>query len=254
MQPLLWKNVDPWYSGQMHCENLPEGNFFNAQLFFSISRLTPQDTMLLGYLWLCGSSHTSMMAFTGHSSATIVAYSGYLRQLVSESLDSSDTQIGGEGVIVEVDESKFGKRKNNRGHQISGAWVIGGIERTPERKFFGVVVEKRDSDTIVNVLSRFVLAGSIVHTDCWRGYTNIEEELGVVHLTVNHSLYYVDPQTGVHTSTIEAKWAALKRKITLRGRVKERLGLQLLEQIWRRRHESAPWAGFISALRTTGYN
>jgi hypothetical protein len=60
--------------------------------------------------------------------------------------------VGGDGIVVEVDESKFGKRKFNRGHHIEGAWVVGGIERTPENRFFVEVVERRDSLTLISVL------------------------------------------------------------------------------------------------------
>ena len=38
-------------------------------------------------------------------------------------VETEDTSIVGENIIVEVDESKLGKRKYNRGHKIEGVWV-----------------------------------------------------------------------------------------------------------------------------------
>ena len=38
-------------------------------------------------------------------------------------------QEGGERKIVEIDESKFGKRKFNVGRVIDGQWVFGGVCR-----------------------------------------------------------------------------------------------------------------------------
>ena len=37
-------------------------------------------------------------------------------------------QVGGD-VIVQVDESKIGKRKYHCGHFVEGQWVFGGIEQ-----------------------------------------------------------------------------------------------------------------------------
>lgn len=222
--------------------------------FFAYSRIPINDVLLLGYIWLTGSTYTVALSMTTHSPNTIVEYYGYFRQLVADSLDEEDWTIGGEGVIVEVDESKFGKRKYNRGHRIEGAWVIGGIERTPEAKFFVEVVERRDNETIANVLSKHLLPGTILHTDCWKGYCGIQEQLDVEHRCVNHTLGFVDQQTGVHTNTIEAKWAGLKRRITLRGRVSEKLPGYLFEQIWRARNKDHLWSGFISALKEINYD
>ena len=42
--------------------------------------------------------------------------------------------IGGEGIMVEIDESKLGRRKYNRGHRVDGILVVGGIEKTPEKR------------------------------------------------------------------------------------------------------------------------
>jgi hypothetical protein len=39
-------------------------------------------------------------------------------------------KIGGNGMIVEIDESKFGKRKYNRNHRVEGVWILEMIEKT----------------------------------------------------------------------------------------------------------------------------
>jgi hypothetical protein len=221
--------------------------------FFAKSRLDLCDTLLLGYLWLSGASYTLSTTYLSLSSATIVDYYGYFRALVGESLDTVDTTLGGPGKVVHVDESKFGKRKHNRGRRIAGAWVIGGVEIGQGGKFFAEVVERRDRETIVDVLSRHILPGTILHTDCWRGYFNIDTKLDVTHSQVNHSLGFIDNDTGVHTQSIEARWAVLKRKITLRGRVESILPGYLLEHIWRLKNKDHLWKAFLSSLASVYY-
>ena len=75
-----------------------------AGSFFSKTKLPPNKIMHLAYLWLCKSSVTFAMAYTGHSSATICAFFKYFRDLVADSLDEIDYCIGGEDVEVELDE------------------------------------------------------------------------------------------------------------------------------------------------------
>jgi len=127
--------------------------------------------MFLAYLWLACCSTSSIITLSGHSSKTVVNFIDNFRSLVTTSLDQDDTIIGGDGIIVEIDESKFGKRKYNRGRRVEGAWVIGGVERTDQRQAFLQVVERRDANTILNIIQRHVTQGSIIHTDvarlCW---------------------------------------------------------------------------------------
>ena len=89
----------------------------------------------------------------------------YFRELVSDSLDELDFMIGGDGITVEIDETKLGKRKYNRGHRVDGVWVLVGVERTPERKLFLRILPDRSAQTLQEMIRRHVLPGSTIVTD-----------------------------------------------------------------------------------------
>ncbi|CAI6373204.1 unnamed protein product [Macrosiphum euphorbiae] len=57
-------------------------------------------------------------------------------------------KIGGEGKVIEIDESKFSKRKYHGDHRVEGQWVFGGVELETGRCFL-VPVEHRDKDRYV---------------------------------------------------------------------------------------------------------
>jgi transposase-like protein len=161
-----------------------------------------------------------------------------------------DLKIGGPGIIVEIDECKLSKRKCERGHRVEGAWVLGGVERTPERRIFAIQVENRSAETLQRIIEQFVLEGSIIYTDCWRGYSFLDDSSSQYeHSTVNHSLCFKDPVTGIHTNSIEGTWAALKSKISKRYRCKDGLSDHLLAFIWRRQNQGSIWKGLLEALK-----
>lgn len=72
--------------------------------------------------------------------------------------------IDGPGVIVEIDECKFGKQNYNRGKRIYGNLVFDGVERGSNRCFMQVA-ENHTPDT----------------HDCWKAYGNI----GKKKITIN---------------------------------------------------------------------
>lgn len=110
----------------------------------------------------------------------------------------------GNRIIVEVDESKFGKCKSHKGHCVEGVWIVGGVERTPERKIFITTVEDRKKDTLHLILSNYIKKGSEIRTDCWKGYNGLARIPGkhYRHQTVNHAKEF-KTASGVHTNTIE---------------------------------------------------
>ena len=85
---------------------------------------------------------------TGHSPNTVSNFMKYFRNLVIETLDDEDEIIGRPGIVVEIDESKFGKRKYNRGHQVEGVWILGGIERTDTKRAFIVSITDRSAHPV----------------------------------------------------------------------------------------------------------
>jgi hypothetical protein len=77
--------------------------------FFERSRLKCCQIMHLAYLWLTKAGIDTATKHAGISRETTCEYYKYFRQLVTEGITLEDTVIGGEGVEVELDESKLGK-------------------------------------------------------------------------------------------------------------------------------------------------
>jgi hypothetical protein len=118
---------------------------------------------------------------------------------------------------------------------------------------FAEVVQDRTEATIVDVLHRHIAQGSILYTDCWKGYFNLARIYGIEHRTVNHSEGFKDPITGVHTNTVEGTNYALKRCVPPRNRTTDDLHMYLMEFVWRRKHANDLWEAFLEALRIVSY-
>lgn len=217
--------------------------------FFS-SKLPPQTLLMIVYHWLLGSTYTVIKQWTGCSSSTICGWFNLLNYVVQLHLEMQRHMIGGPGVIVEIDESKFGKRKYHRGHRVEGVWVVGGVERTPERRLFAVAVMDRRAPTLEALIRRYVHPGSIIITDCWKGYrTAALNRMGMEHFTVNHSRGFVNPETGADTNTIEGTWCGMKQVIPKRYRNWKFISGHLAKFVWRRQYAHCLWEAMIEAMQ-----
>src|SRR6056300_215572 len=102
-----------------------------------------------------------IMQMVGISASTASLWLKCFRQLLAHMVvETQDCTIGGEGVIVQIDESKFGKRKYNRGHRVNGTWVFGGVEKNAgawgNNKFFAIAVPDRTRETLVPIIQRYL--------------------------------------------------------------------------------------------------
>jgi len=132
----------------------------------------------------------------------------FCREVVLDFIENKSEMIGGEGKVVEIDESKFGKRTYHRGHYVKRQWVFGGVERGTGRTFLAAVHD-RSAETLIGLIKQWILPGTTIISDCWAGYNSLHEE-GYTHFTVNHSITFVDQTTGANTNTIESTWKHVK--------------------------------------------
>ncbi|XP_043478507.1 uncharacterized protein LOC122508906 [Leptopilina heterotoma] len=155
------------------------------------------------------------------SSETIADRFSFCREVCMIALDEhflEEGQIGGVGEIVEIDECKIGRRKFERGQVVEGSWILGMIHRGHSFNYRLEICpdNKRDKTTLINLIKKHVVVGTEIHTDCWKGYIDLEQ-CGYVHDTVKHSEEFVNSTTGAHTQNIESSWRWMRRSLSRGG-------------------------------------
>ena len=80
--------------------------------------------------------------------------------------------IGGLVKRWRLDESKFGRRKYNRGRVVDGHRVFGGMERGSGDCFM-VEVPRRDAAVLLLITATNVRPGTIVYSDEWAVYNQL---------------------------------------------------------------------------------
>lgn len=144
--------------------------------------------------------------------------------------------MGGSGKICQIDESLLcHKPKNHRGRSSTyQIWCFGIVDTsTSPSKGYVEIVPNRSSAVLLPIISRVCRPGSIIYSDEWRAYNSISD---FAHFTVNHSLNFVNPETGVHTQNIESYWNKIKLNFkTMKGVKKSDASSFLIEFMWRER-------------------
>ena len=148
---------------------------------------------------------------------------------------------------MQIDESKFEKRKYHRGHDVEGQWVFGGIEED-SRGCFLVAVERRYEATLLPIIQKRIEPGTIIVSDCWKAYCNLEKH-GYIHRTVNHSKEFVN-ENGDNANKIEGHWRQAKCKLPKFGVRKHLFSTYLAEFMWRYMHKNGDlFAVFLNDVK-----
>ena len=85
------------------------------------------DVLLITYEILRGTKTGRIAEEYGFSSTTLADWRQFINETILNYIEENSEKVGGDGGVMEIDESKFGKRKYNRGHSAEGQWVVGGV-------------------------------------------------------------------------------------------------------------------------------
>jgi hypothetical protein len=131
-------------------------------------------------------------------------------------------KLGGPDQIVQIDESVLMKRKYQRGTKVKEQWTFGMYDTTLK---FGIMryVPDRTRETLLKIIQEHVVSGTTIWSDQWAAYRTISTLLpqnytllpqnyallpqNYAHGTVNHSLHFKDPESGVCTNGVEGFWS-----------------------------------------------
>ncbi|GFX47704.1 DDE_Tnp_IS1595 domain-containing protein [Trichonephila clavipes] len=146
--------------------------------WFRYSKLTLGEVLMLTFHIV---NRTDMLLNNlDFSSHTMADWRQFVHEVILDYVEENSQQIGGKDGIVEIDESKFGKEN------ITEAILLKGN---------GFWVEWKE-------VQEWIKPETTIYSDCWKSYATLGQ-VGYNHLTVNHSLNFVDPVTNCHTNTIE---------------------------------------------------
>lgn len=132
-------------------------------------------------------------------------------------------------------------------------WVFGLADTSFQpAKGYMQVVDSRDANTLLRLITAHTLPRTIIHSDQWASYRQIAGRVPHVaqHDTVNHSLNFVDPTTGAHTQNIENYWGREKKRFkSMKGVHAHQLPSYLDKYMWRERYGADPTTAFSSILQ-----
>jgi ISXO2-like transposase domain len=192
------------------------------------------------YLWSTEIQENKACEFTGLSKPTVIMIYAFLRDICKKYLENNPIMLGGEGIVCQVDESLFSyKPKYHRGRAPEQEQWVFGIVDTSFSPALGYMecVERRNAETLLPIIRRICLPGSIINSDGWAAYPGIQK-MGYEYRFVNHRVNYVDPITGAHTQNIESYWAKQKLKIKkMKGIPRKYVQEYLYEFMWHDRFD-----------------
>lgn len=205
---------------------------------FEGSHLSLSNILMIIYFMSAGILQKTISEMLNISERSIVEWEAKLRNVYTRKLHSIDMQLGGQDIVVQVDESVISRAKPTRNVHArprSTQWVFGMFDTT---RHIGVIrlVPDRSREALLPIIQWICRPGTIIRSDGWAAYVGVEE-LGFRHQVVVHERHFTDPITGWHTNNVENYWKRCKAKLKhICGAARHIIPSYLDEFMWHERY------------------
>ncbi|KAI8137053.1 hypothetical protein BJV82DRAFT_636988 [Fennellomyces sp. T-0311] len=137
--------------------------------FFYGHRVPLHLVLLVILLFLRGVKQLAIAEYTELNPYTVRSIIGDIYLLMEGDLKMKDMRIGGKGIKVQVDESKFGKRKHHVGLKVDGVWFLVVLKRPTKERFLWQQSQlemlpclNRFQKPILNLVALFLLMAELL--------------------------------------------------------------------------------------------
>ena len=112
-----------------------------------------------------------------------------------------------------------------------------------------IPVHDRKANTLIPIIEEYILPGTSIYSDEWASYSSIPSTT-FQHLTVNYSISFINPVTGVHTQTVVSSWGQAKKRLRNSMTTNpDLLDTHLAEVCWRKKYGTFSFSNLVREIR-----
>lgn len=140
--------------------------------WFFGSHLTLRQNFMLIYFWIRGDSIGEASENLRLSKTTVMDYYQFCREVCFVIVSNRTKPVGGPDHVVVISEFQVDRVFPA---QVKRVCFLEGYDKTTEECFL-IELHEPDEDTVVQLIKKFVRAGSSVITDAWESFNRLNSE------------------------------------------------------------------------------